>query len=266
MNKTVYQALAELEERNKVGVFCTIVRCQGSTPRGIGSKMIVYPDGTIIGTVGGGEVESRVIKEALDSLNDGTPRILPYSMVDPQRGDPGVCGGQLEVFLEPILPAPTLLLIGGGHVGKAVAQLAKWLEFRVIISDDRPSFCTPEAIPDADEYYPIRMAELTEKLEISAWTYIVLTTRGSDVDVAGLPYLLETPAAYIGVIGSRRRWEMTQRHLIAAGINKELLTRVHSPIGLELHAETPKEIAVSIMAEILMLRDGGDGQKMSNPI
>lgn len=266
MKKTVYQALAELEESNKAGVLCTIVRCQGSTPRGIGSKMIVYPDGMIIGTVGGGEVENRVIKEALDSLNDGTPRILPYSMIDPKRGDPGVCGGQLEVFLEPILPAPTLLLIGGGHVGKAVAQLAKWLDFRVVVSDDRPSFCTPEAIPDADEYYPIRMAELTDNLEISAWTYIVLTTRGSDVDVEGLPFLLETPAAYIGVIGSRRRWEMTQRQLIAGGIKKEMLARVHSPIGLELHAETPKEIAVSIMAEILMQRDGGDGQKMSNPI
>ena len=266
MKKSVFQALAELEASNQAGVFCTIVRSQGSTPRGIGSKMIVYPDGTIIGTVGGGEVESRVIEEALDSLKDGTPRILPYSMVDPQRGDPGVCGGQLEVFLEPIFPAPTLLLIGGGHVGKAVAHLAKWLEFRVVVSDDRPAFCTPEAIPDADEYYPIKMAELPEKMEISAWTYIVLTTRGSDVDVDGLPFLLETPAAYIGIIGSRRRWEMTQKQLIAAGIKKELLARVHSPIGLELNAETPKEIAVSIMAEILMLRDGGDGQEMSNPI
>ena len=266
MKKSVFQALAELEASNQAGVFCTIVRSQGSTPRGIGSKMIVYPDGTIIGTVGGGEVESRVIEEALDSLKDGTPRILPYSMVDPQRGDPGVCGGQLEVFLEPIFPAPTLLLIGGGHVGKAVAHLAKWLEFRVVVSDDRPAFCTPEAIPDADEYYSIKMAELPEKMEISAWTYIVLTTRGSDVDVDGLPFLLETPAAYIGIIGSRRRWEMTQKQLIAAGIKKELLARVHSPIGLELNAETPKEIAVSIMAEILMLRDGGDGQEMSNPI
>jgi xanthine dehydrogenase accessory factor len=264
MQKTVFQGLAELETGDKAGVFCTIIRSQGSTPRGVGSKMIVYPDGSILGTVGGGEVENRVIDEALDSFKSGTPRILTYSMVDPQRGDPGVCGGQLEIFLEPILPSPTLLLIGGGHVGKAVAHLAKWLEFRVVVCDDRPEFCTPETIPGADDYFPVSIEELSKKLEITSWTYIVLTTRGSNVDVEGLPYLLETPAAYIGVIGSRRRWELTMRNLIDVGIKKEVLAKVHSPIGLELNAETPNEIAVSIMAEILMLRNGGDGRKMSN--
>ena len=263
MQNSVFHALAELESGNQAGVFCTIVRSQGSTPRGVGSKMIVYPDGSILGTVGGGEVESRVIDEALDSLKSGTPRTLTYSMVDPQRGDPGVCGGQLEVFLEPILPNPTLILIGGGHVGKSVAHLAKWLEFRVVVCDDRPEFCNRETIPGADEYYPVTIEELSKKLEITSWTYIVLTTRGSNVDVEGLPFLLESPAAYIGVIGSRRRWELTQQNLINAGIKKEVLTKVHSPIGLELDAETPNEIAVSIMAEILMLRNGGDGRKMS---
>jgi len=266
MQKSVFQGLAEIEAGSQAGVFCTIVRSQGSTPRGVGSKMIVYPDGSILGTVGGGEVESRVIDEALDSLKSGTPRILTYSMVDPQRGDPGVCGGQLEVFLEPILPPSTLLLIGGGHVGKSVAHLAKWLEFRVVVCDDRTEFCSPEVIPDADEFYPVSIEELSKNLEITAWTYIVLTTRGSNVDVEGLPFLLGTPAAYIGVIGSRRRWELTLRNLVDAGIKKELLAKVHSPIGLELNAETPNEIAVSIMAEILMLRNGGDGRKMSNQI
>jgi xanthine dehydrogenase accessory factor len=260
---SVYQALLELEEANQAAAFCTIVRSQGSTPRGVGSKMLVYPDGSIIGTVGGGEVENRVIEEALASLEDGMPRVLPYSMVDPERGDPGVCGGQLEVFVEPILPPPLLLLVGGGHVGKAVAHLAHWLGFRVAVSDDRPEFCTPEAIPDADTYYPVLMAELPDRITITPWTYLVLTTRGSDVDIEGLPALLETPAAYIGVIGSRRRWEMTRKGLIASGIDEKLLARVHSPIGIELNAETPEEIAVSIMAEILMLRDGGDGQRMS---
>ena len=264
MTKSVYQALVELEETNQPAVFCTIVHSQGSTPRNIGSKMLVYPNGSILGTVGGGEVENRVIEEALESLKDGTPRILPYSMVDPQRGDPGVCGGTLDVFVEPILPAPTLLLIGGGHVGKAVVHLAHWLGFRVVVSDDRPAFCTPEAVPDADAYFPIAMADLPEQIDITPWTYLVLTTRGSDVDVEGLPALLNTPAAYIGLIGSRRRWEITRKQLIDAGIDEELLARVHSPIGLELNAQTPKEIAVSILAEILMLRDGGDGRQMSN--
>ena len=263
MTQSVYKALAKLEETSQAGVVCTIVRCQGSTPRRVGSKMLVYPDGSIIGTVGGGEVENRVIEEALDSLKDGSPRLLPYTMVDPQRGDPGICGGQLDVFVEPILPSAILLLIGGGHVGKAVAHLAHWLGFKVVVSDDRPAFCTPEAIPDADAYYPVPMADLPGQLEITPWTYLVLTTRGSDVDVAGIPALLETPAAYIGVIGSRRRWDMTRKQLIAAGIQEGLLDRVRSPIGLELNAETPNEIAVSIMAEILMLRDGGNGRQMS---
>jgi xanthine dehydrogenase accessory factor len=261
---TIYKSLVDLERVNGAGVLCTIIESQGSTPRGVGSKMLVYPDGSIIGTVGGGEVENRVVDEALKSLKEGKPQILSYSMVDPSRGDPGVCGGQLEVFLEPILPAPTLLLIGGGHVGQAVAHLAKWLGFRVIVSDDRPEFCSPEAIPDGDDFYPVAMAELPQEFKITPWTYIVLTTRGSDVDVAGLPGLLSSDAAYIGVIGSMRRWQLTRKQLIDAGIDAQMLNRVHSPIGLELNAETPREIAISIMAEILMLRDGGDGRQMSN--
>ncbi len=261
--KSVFQALVELEANQEAASLCTIVRCQGSTPRGVGSKMLVYPDRSIIGTVGGGEVESRVIAEALDSLEDGIPRILPYSMVDPQRGDPGVCGGQLEVFVEPILPAPLLVVIGSGHVGKAVAHLAHWLGFRVAVSDDRPEFCTPEVVPNAEGYYPIPMADLPGQLEITPWTYLVLTTRGSNLDVEGLPALLETKAAYIGVIGSRRRWQTAQKGLLASGISKDALARVHSPIGLELNAQTPAEIAVSIMAEILMIRDQGDGKQMS---
>jgi len=146
-----------------------------------------------------------------------------------------------------------------------VAHLGKWLGFRVAVSDDRPEFCTPEANPDADEFYPCPLAELPLHLNITPQTYLVLTTRGSQVDVAGLPALLETPAAYIGVIGSRRRWAETQRQIRQAGIPAEKLARVRSPIGLELNAETPQEIAVSILAEIIMSRHGGDGQVMSRP-
>jgi len=263
MIPSVYTALAQLEHNNQAAALCTIIRSQGSTPRGVSSKMLVYLDGSIVGTVGGGEVESRVIAEALGALRDGQPRVLPYSMVDPQRGDPGVCGGQLEVFVDPILPAPLLVVIGSGHVGKAVAHLAKWLGFRVAVSDDRLEFCNPEAVPGADEYFPVSMEELPNQLEITPWTYLVLTTRGSNVDVEGLPALLNSEAAYFGVIGSRRRWETTRRQLMAAGISQVILDRVHSPIGLELNAQTPEEIAVSIMAEILMLRDRGDGLPMS---
>jgi xanthine dehydrogenase accessory factor len=259
----IYEALAELERNNGAGALCTIVRSVGSTPRHVGSKMLVYPDGHIVGTVGGGEMESRVIAEALDAIRDSKPRNLEYSMADPERGDPGVCGGQLEVFVDPIQPKPTLVLVGAGHVGRAVAHLAHWLGFRVVVTDDRPEFCTPEAVPEGDAYYSLPLAELPGQYDINPWTYIVMTTRGVDIDVKGLPGLLDSPAAYIGVIGSQRRWKTSRDQILESGVPAEKIDRVHSPIGLELHAETPEEIAVSIMAEIIMLRRGGDAAPMS---
>jgi xanthine dehydrogenase accessory factor len=252
---SIYQAISELETRNEAGVLCTVIRTRGSTPRHATSKMLVYPDGHILGTVGGGGMEQQVIAASLEGLRDGQPRLLEFTMVDPSRGDVGVCGGTVEVFVEPILPKPVLVVIGAGHVGKAVAHLAHWLGFHVAVNDDRPEFCTPEAVPAADEYYPCTMAELPGRLAITPWTYLVLTTRGMDVDVKGLPELLDTPAAYLGVIGSQRRWSETRKQLIEAGVAEEKLARVHSPIGMELHAETPEEIAVSILSEIISLRN-----------
>lgn len=258
----IYSALAELEQAGESGALCTIIRSRGSTPRHQGSKMLVYADGHFTGTVGGGEIENRVLREALAAMQDGQSRLLSYDMVNPQAGDPGVCGGTVEVYVEPVLPRPLVLIIGGGHVGKAVAHLAHWLNFRVAVSDDRAAFCTPEANPDADLFFPVLMAELPQQLTINPQTYILLTTRGVTVDIAGLPGLLDSPAAYLGVIGSKRRWALTRKALLEAGFSEEKLNRVVSPIGLELNAETPEEIAVSIMAEIIMLRNGGTGRPM----
>ena len=224
--------------------------------------MLVYPDGIFTGTVGGGELENRVIKAALEAIQNGQAQTLSYTMADPSRGDPGVCGGQVEVFVEPILPVPTLLVIGAGHVGKAVVHLAKWLGFHVVVNDDRAEFCTPEATPGADAYYPVPMAELPNQLTVTKQTFIVVTSRGSGVDAAGLPNLLKCESAYIGVIGSKRRWATTVKALKELGVEDALIEKVHSPIGLELQAETPEEIAVSILAEILMIRDQGSGKPM----
>jgi xanthine dehydrogenase accessory factor len=168
----------------------------------------------------------------------------------------------VEVFVEPINPPAMIVVIGGGHVGKAVIHLAKWLGFRVAVSDDREEFCNPESVPGADVYYPVPMDELTEQLNVTPQTYLVVTTRGSGVDAAGLPNLLDSDAAYIGVIGSKRRWLTTVKALKEKGVPEDKITRVHSPMGIELNAETPEEIAVSIMAEILMLRDKGTGRMM----
>jgi xanthine dehydrogenase accessory factor len=262
MTLSIYQALAEIEKNNGTAAMCTVVTSQGSTPRHVGSKMLVYPDGRFIGTVGGGDMEHRVLDEAWVAMSDGQARVIKYSMVDPSRGDVGVCGGTVEVFVEPILPAPLVVVVGSGHVGKAVVHLAKWLGFRVAVSDDRAEFCNPEATPEADAYYPVLMENITEALTVTRQTYFVVTSRGSNVDVPGLPSLLASPAAYVGVIGSRRRWSITVKGLKEKGVSDELIAKVHAPMGLELNAETPEEIAVSIMAEILMLRDKGTGKMM----
>src|SRR6266508_4088178 len=262
MAANIYQALSEIEKNNQLAALCTVVKSEGSTPRHGGSKMLVYPNGKFIGTVGGGELESRVIKAALASLNNGSAQNLSYTMADPSRGDPGVCGGTVEVFVEPILPPAMIVVIGGGHVGKAVVHLAKWLGFRVAVSDDRAEFCNPESVPGADAYYPVQMGKLPEQLKINKQTYIVITSRGANVDVQGLPGLLESNSAYIGVIGSRRRWLTTVKALKEKGVSEEKIAQVHSPMGLELNAETPEEIAVSIMAEILMIKDRGTGKQM----
>jgi xanthine dehydrogenase accessory factor len=254
--KSIYQAVAEAERENRLAALCTVVRSQGSTPRRASSKMLVYQDGSLLGSVGGGEMESRVIAEARQAMQDGKPRFVEYNMSDPSRGDPGVCGGQMEIFVEPLIPKPTLVLVGAGHVGRAVVHLASWLGFRVVVSDDRPQYCTPEAVPGADEYHPIPLAELAGRLEINPWTYFVLTTRGVDIDVSGLPALLASQAAYIGVIGSRRRWATTRQQLLDLGVAEEDLGRIRSPMGLEIHAETPEEIAVSILAEIIQVLRG----------
>src|SRR6266511_3722446 len=218
MAANIYQALSEIEKNNKSAALCTVVKSEGSTPRHVGSKMLVYPNGKFIGTVGGGELESRVIKAALASLNNGSAQNLSYTMADPSRGDPGVCGGTVEIFVEPILPPAMIVVIGAGHVGKAVVHLAKWLGFRVAVSDDREEFCNPESVPGADAYYPVQMDKLAESLNVTRQTYLVVTSRGSNVDAAGLPPLLDTNAAYIGVIGSKRRWATTVKALKEKGV------------------------------------------------
>jgi len=226
--------------------------------------MLVFPGGRIEGTVGGGDLEHRVIQAALQVLQDGRPRKLSYSFRDLERGDVGVCGGEMEVFVEPVQSRPTLVVVGGGHVGRAVVHLASWLGFRVVLSDDRPEYATAEAAPGAEAYRLGPLAELTREIEITPNTYVMLTTRGVPVDVDGLPPLLESPAAYIGVIGSRRRWEVCAKELAARGVPAEQIARVHSPMGLELNAETPEEIAVSMLAEIIQIRRGGTGERMSH--
>jgi xanthine dehydrogenase accessory factor len=261
--RAVYTALAEAQDKGIPAALATVVSVKGSVPRHEGSKMLVYADSRFVGTVGGGALESLVIQEALAALVDGQTRLRSYTLNDLDAGDPGICGGTVEVFVEPLTIASKLLVIGGGHVGKALAQLGKWMDFRVILSDDRAEFCNPEYLPGMDEYIVCKPAEIAQHVRIDAQTYIAAVTRGLPIDINLIPTLLATDAAYIGLIGSRRRWALTAKALVEQrGLTPAQLKRVRAPIGLELQAESPKEIAISIMAEITMLRHGGTGQPM----
>lgn len=259
---SIYGRLRDLERRQGSGVLCTVIRTRGSAPRHAGAKMLVYPDGTIDGTIGGGEMESRVIRDALAALSRRETRVASYALRDPAGGDPGVCGGEVEIFMEPLNRDATLLVIGAGHVGRALLHLGKWLGFRVVVSDDRAEYCTPEAAPGADEYLAISIAELCERFPFDEDTYVVMPTRGMPVDVDGLPHLLEQPHAYLGVIGSKRRWATAVERLVDKGVAPGRLAAVHAPMGLELNAETPEEIALSILAEVVMQRNRASGASM----
>ena len=261
--RAVYEALIAAQDDGEAVALATVVSVKGSVPRHEGSKMLVRADGAFVGTVGGGKMESLVIQEALAALADGQTRMTSYALNDLQAGDPGVCGGTVQVFVEPIGVAPTLLVIGGGHVGRALADLGKWMGYRVLLSDDRADFCNADYAPGLDGYLVCKPGELAQRTAITPQTYIAAVTRGLPVDIDLIPALLATPAPYVGLIGSRRRWALTVKALREErGIDEAALARVHAPIGLELNAETPKEIAISIMAEITMLRRGGTGAPM----
>ncbi len=258
----IYSAILEAQNRGQSAALCTVIRSSGSVPRHSTSKMLVFADGRFVGTIGGGEMENRVIEAARQVAHSGQAQILEYNLVDPKQGDPGVCGGAVEIFIEPINPPPQGIIIGAGHVGRAAAHLAKWLGFRVIVSDDRADLASPEWIPEADAYLAGALSAHLAEIKLNPQTYVLLLTRGVQFDVPLLPKLLEADVAYIGVIGSRRRWAQALKELREQGVAEEKLVRVHSPIGLELNAETPEEIAVSIMAEIIMIRNGGTGKSM----
>ena len=247
----ILEQLAACNQQGKPVCLCVVVNTQGAVPRHAGSKMLVFPDGTTAGTVGGGGVEAEVSRAALEALRTGKPALLHFSLSAQNENSVGLCGGEEDIYLEPFLAMPKLLIIGAGHVGKSVAKFGKLLGFQVLVSDDRVELCTQTEFPEADQLLPIPMQAIPERIELDARTYVVIVTRGSEVDVQGLPALLGTQPAYIGLIGARRRWEATRQALLAQGISESDLNRVKCPIGLDIHAETPDEIAISILAEII---------------
>jgi xanthine dehydrogenase accessory factor len=256
--------LMEAQRSNQPVALATVVKASGSVPRHAGSKMLIYADGRQSGTIGGGEMESRVVATAAQALQTGQGQLVTHSLVDPKAGDPGVCGGTMTIFVEPYLPPPTVLIVGCGHVGQALAQLAHWLGFRVAATDDRVELVNATHMPDVDIYLPGSMADALAQYSVTPNTFVAVVTRNVLVDRDVLPLLVQTDARFIGVMGSRRRWAHTRKLLLEDGLTSEQLARFHSPLGLELQAETPREIAVSIMAEIMQIQRGASGARMSD--
>lgn len=241
--------LAEAVRESRPVVLATVVRTRRSAPRHSGTKMLVFGDGETSGTIGGGEMEARVVVEATEVLSDQRPRILEYALMDPRSGDPGVCGGEVEIYLEPYMPRHTVYVVGCGHVGRAVVDLAHWIGYRTVAIDDRPEAINAEALPNADERVLGSLANLDREIEENA--SIVVVTRSVDFDALVVPEALASSARYVGVMGSTTRWRAVAKRLIEAGVQTTDLERVHAPIGIELHAETLEEIAVSILSEII---------------
>ncbi len=248
---TIMGVLADAIDAGRPVVLATVIRTSRSVPRRAGSKMLAWADGTQLGTIGGGEMESRVRVEAADALVDGRSRVLDYDLIDPAGGDPGLCGGTVTIHLEPFMSRPTVLVVGCGHVGRAVIDLAHWLGFRVVAVDDRAELAKPSVVPNADVVVSGSIADALSEWPADNQTHAVMVTRSVALDVETVPYLLATPVRTIGVMGSRRRWRITSAKLREAGVDDDALKRVIAPIGVEIGAETPEEIALSIMGQII---------------
>lgn len=257
-DQRLLDALAAAVAEGRPVVLATVVATRRSVPRHAGTKMLVYGDGELFGTVGGGAMESRVIDAAKRCLGNGATDLLEYSLLEPDRGDPGVCGGDVTIYLEPYMPPHTVFVVGAGHVGRAVVDLAHWLGYHTVVTDDRSQRLTVEEMPHADVRLPGTIPDALAAHTITADTSVIVVSRDVEQDVVSLPHLVETPARYVGVMGSERRWLTTRRRLIEKGLDEDALARIHTPVGIEIGAETVEEIAVSILAEVIgALREKG---------
>jgi len=251
----IYQEIVRVKAEGEEAALVTVVSATGSTPREEGAKMLVKLDGSILGTIGGGSLEAQVIEEAVKVIKQGKPKRLHRSLTASKAEEAGmICGGELEVFIEPILTPPTLYIFGGGHISLPLAKMGKLLGFNIAVIDDRAEFSHPDRFPEAEILLTEEFAKSFPKLKIDKSSYIVIVTRGHQHDERVLEEAVGTPAKYIGMIGSKTKVETVFSHLLAKGISREQLDRVHAPIGLGIEAQTPEEIAVSILAEVIKVR------------
>ncbi len=252
----LFEEVIRLRRAGQRAVMATIVHTNGSIPSFESSRMLVREDGSIMGTIGGGCVEAEVWAAAKDVLKLEAPRKMVFNLNNEASYDNGlICGGTLEVFVEPILPQPTLYIFGGGHVSMALAQAAHTAGFNIGVIDDREQFANKERFPMAEEVYT-SYEDAFEKIKPNASSYLVIVTRGHRDDMRVLQWAVGTEARYVGMIGSKRKVLSVYQALEREGIAPEKFDRVHAPVGLEIGALTPYEIAISIAAELIAVRRG----------
>ncbi len=255
----IFEEIVELRRAGRRGSLATIVHARGSIPSFESAKMLVRDDGTIAGTIGGGCVEAEVWQAAREVMEEEKPRNLTFNLNHDPKYDSGlVCGGTLEIYLEPILPVQTLYIFGAGHVAHNVYRAARMTGFEVVIIDDRESYANRERFPEAKDVYAEDFEQSLSQLAPNQSSYIVIVTRGHRDDMRVLRWAVETPARYIGMIGSQRKVITTYRQLESEGTAPEKLARVYAPVGLDIGAITPEEIAIAIMAEIIAIRRCAD--------
>ena len=255
----IFEEIVKVKNEGQSAALATIISVNGSTPREEGSKMLVKSDGTIIGSIGGGRIEAEVCQEARRVMSEVKSEVLHFDLTGAEAAEEGmICGGVMDVFVEPILSPPTLYIFGAGHVSFSIAKIGKMVGFRVVVIDDRAEFANPERFPEADEILAQDFPAVFPRLKINKPSYIVIVTRGHLFDEVVLEWAVGTKAGYIGMIGSRKKVDTVFSHLQSKGVPKELLEGVYAPIGLDIHAETPEEIAVSILGEIIKVRRGNE--------
>jgi xanthine dehydrogenase accessory factor len=250
----IFEEIVTMRRAGRRGALATIVHTNGSIPSYESSRMLVRDDGSIAGTVGGGCVEAEVWAAAKEVIETEQPRKMTFNLNHDAAYDAGlICGGTLEIFVEPILPQPMLYLFGGGHVSTSVARVAHQAGFGIGIVDDRESFANAERFPMASEVHT-SFAEAYEKIQPNSSSFLVIVTRGHKDDMRVLAWAVGTEARYIGMIGSKRKVLSVYRALEKEGFAAEKFDRVHAPVGLDIGALTPEEIAVSIVAELIAVR------------
>ena len=257
----IYEQIVQLRRDGRRGAVATIVNVRGSIPSFKTAKMLVRDDGSIVGTIGGGCVEADVWQAAREVMEAEKARTLTFDLNQDPKYDTGlVCGGRLEVFIEPILPPALLYIFGAGHVSMNLCQVAGSAGFDPIIIDDRTSYATKDRFPAAREVRALDFDEATKRLDPNETSYIVIVTRGHRDDMRLLRWAVQTRARYVGMIGSKRKVIGIFKTLQEEGVPAELFNRVHAPIGLDIGAITPEEIAVAITAELIAFRrHAGDG-------